>query len=244
MGFDSFEIVLKPRRVTARELGGMATGKASAIVNGRDLCGMDGPDVAALLPTDGPLPELSIARHQWAATGQPRTVPLVVGLAALERYDVDWWVTIGRDGDRVGWEVTPREGPGTTYSFNAKTYDAALWQSITDRSWEEPADALLRSLRERCRHDWLKTQGLVWRHCGATLQGTIWVSFRTSTDEVVDFKAAVNVSHPDREASRVAAELHAWAECGAPGPRSRWNEDPASLRNVHPYPDITAPGKM
>ncbi|OYN96842.1 hypothetical protein CGZ96_11115 [Enemella evansiae] len=177
--------------------------------------------------------------HTWAATPQTRIVPLVVGLAAVQRDDVDVWIAITRDDNVVRWELKPRSGLDEVFHFDRARYDEQLWRSIRDHSWEEPPDRTLRLVRERCDHAWLKSQGLRWKWASARRNGQLWIALITmSTLGLIADYSTERLDHadPDVASARALEGLYGWVKRGAPGPRLRdGSGDPDSIAGIDYY---------
>ncbi|GAB3623682.1 hypothetical protein GCM10027418_17660 [Mariniluteicoccus endophyticus] len=242
--FDSFSIVIQPRSRVAKNYGGEATAKATVIINGRNITGTDGPDPSNLLPSRGPAPARDIAYHMWAATPETRVVPLVTGLAATRREDVDVWVAITQGNEGVRWEVEARCSPKERFLFESNSYAAQLWTSIQDLSWEDPSDLMLRLIRDRCDHSWLKSKGLTWKRGQVGTDDTLSLFFSTPTGWVTEFRTDnITDVNPGHRAELTLNELYDSVRKGRLIPIMRdGTGDPDSIDSIPLYP-ITTQGK-
>lgn len=237
---DSFAIEIKRRSEVVSAYGANAVARLVARVNGSDITGVDGPDAARMLPFRGPVPERSISHHMWMATRSPRTIPLVAGLAATSRDDVDVWVSIVREGPEVRWELRDRSAQARTFRFNAVLYDRQLADSLEDLSWEDPADRTFRYIRTNCDHGFLKSQGFIWAGGEIGETGTLSIRFNriSSPEWMAEFRCEnIDVKSLENTGRQVLGVLDRWIRKGGPGPRFRdASRNPEMLASIDMYP--------
>lgn len=216
-----------------------AVAKAAIFINGNDVTDLDGPEAQNLLTPRGPAPRLNIAHHTLAARPETRVVPITVALAAIDRDDVGLWAAITRGSDQVHWRLWNWTGPQESFCFEPAGYDEQLWHSITDRSWEIPADRTLRAVRERCDHAWLKSRGLLWRGGSVGTDDALWIylTLFNMPPWVSEFRTP-HIDHDDPEAAgQVLESLYSWVGQGLPSPRMLdWAGNPNSAAGIPRYP--------